>query len=67
MEGGVAKGGLAMYVERKSRYLVAGKLESKRAGTFMNVSSSLFKQIELRLMKTFTVDDGSEFAQFKTL
>jgi len=49
--GGVAKGSYAMHVERKSRYLVAGKLENKHAGTFMNVSSALFKQIELRLIK----------------
>jgi len=33
----------------------------------MAVSAVLFKQIESRLTKTFTVDNGSEFAQFKTL
>jgi transposase, IS30 family len=33
----------------------------------MAVSAALFKQVESRLIKTFTVDNGSEFAQFKTL
>lgn len=67
MEGGKSKGGLATHVERKSRYLVAGQLDNKRSDTFMDVSATLFKQIESRLIKTFTVDNGSEFAQFKTL
>jgi len=67
MEGGKSKGGLATHVERKSRYLVAGKLNNKRSDTFMTVSAALFKQVESRLIKTFTVDNGSEFAQFKTL
>lgn len=56
-----------MYVERKSRYLVADKLNNKHSATFMTVSTVLFKQIEWRLIKTLTVDNGSEFAQFKTL
>ena len=67
MEGGKSKGGLATHVERKSRYLVAGKLEDKRSDTFMRVSSLLFEIINPALIKTFTVDNGSEFAQFKTL
>jgi len=67
MEGGKSKGGLATHVERKSRYLVAGKLDNKRSDTFMAVSAALFKQVESRLIKTFTVDNGSEFSQFKTL
>jgi len=67
MEGGKSKGGLATHVERKSRYLVAGKLVDKRSATFMNVSSSLFKYFPSKLLQTFTVDNGSEFAQFKIL
>ena len=67
MEGGKSKGGLATHVERKSRYLVAGKLDNKLSDTFMTVSSSLFEAINPALIKTFTVDNGSEFARFKTL
>lgn len=67
MEGGKSKGGLATHVERKSRYLVAGKLKDKRSETFMNVSNLLFSNIAGTLVKTFTVDNGSEFAYFKKL
>lgn len=67
MEGGKGKGGLATHVERKSRYLVAGKVHDKRSATFMNTSVALFTNIPKRFIKTFTVDNGSEFAEFRTL
>ena len=67
MEGGKSKGGLATHVERKSRYLVAGKLSNGCSDTFMTVSTALFEDINPALVKTFTVDNGSEFARFKTL
>ncbi len=67
MEGAKSKGGLATHAERKSRYLVAGKLVDKRSETFMQTSIQLFKAIDPDLIKTFTVDNGSEFAQFKDL
>lgn len=67
MEGAKSKGGLATHTERKSRYLVAGKLEDKKSDTFMQTSIKLFEQINPTLIKTFTVDNGSEFARFKDL
>jgi IS30 family transposase len=67
MEGGKSKGGLATHVERKSRYLVAGKVMDKRSDTFMQTSIKLFKAINPSLIKTFTVDNGSEFSKFKNL
>lgn len=67
MEGAKSKGGLATHAERKSRYLVAGKVFDKHSDTFMQVSINLFKDIDSKLTKTFTVDNGSEFAQFKDL
>ena len=67
MEGAKSKGGLPTHAERKSRYLVAGKLVDKRSETFMQTSIQLFKAIDSDLIKTFTVDNGSEFAQFKDL
>lgn len=67
MEGGKSLGGLATHVERKSRFLVAGKLKDKRSSTFMDVTIALFKQIDQRFIKTFTTDNGSEFAEFKRL
>jgi len=67
MEGGKSLGGLATHAERKSRYLVAGKLTDKLSSTFMDASIKAFKHIDDRLIKTFTVDNGSEFAEFKYL
>lgn len=67
MEGGKSKGGLATYVERKSRYLVAGKVKDGYSATFMETSCQAFESIPDRLIKTITVDNGREFADFKTL
>ena len=67
MEGGRSLGGLATHVERKSCFLVAGKLIDKRSSTFMDATIKAFKPIDKRLIKTFTTDNGSEFAEFKRL
>lgn len=67
MEGGKSLGGLATHAERKSCYLVAGKLNDKHSSTYMDVSIKAFEPIDNELIKTFTVDNGSEFAEFKTL
>ena len=67
MEGGKSKGGLATYVERKSRYLVAGKVKDGYSATFMQTSCQAFKPISDNLIKTITVDNGREFAEFKIL
>lgn len=67
VEGGKSLGGLATHVERKSRFLVVGKLADKGSETFMNSTIDAFKDINRELIKTFTVDNGSEFAYFKRL
>lgn len=67
MEGGKSKGGLATHVERKSRYLVAGKVIDRRSDTFMQTTIKCFKCISPKLIKTFTVDNGSEFSNFRML
>ena len=67
VEGAKSKGRLATHVERKSRYLVAGKVKDGTSDKFMNTSIRLFKDIDSQLIKTFTVDNGSEFSQFKQL
>ena len=67
MEGGRSLGGLATHVERKSCFLVVGKLIDKRSSTFMDATIKAFKHIDQRLIKTFTTDNGSEFAEFKRL
>ena len=45
-----SKGGLATHTERKSRYLVTGKLENKKSETFMRTSIELFKKINPTLV-----------------
>jgi IS30 family transposase len=67
MAGGKSKGGLATHVERKSRYLVAAKLENQRSDTFMEATIHALSSFQKTIIKTFTVDNGSEFSQFKLL
>ena len=67
MAGGKSKGGLATHVERKSRYLVAAKLKDQRSETFMTATIDAFSPMKNAIIKTFTVDNGSEFSQFKLL
>ncbi|WP_269844798.1 IS30 family transposase [Methyloprofundus sedimenti] len=48
--------------------LVAGKFVDKKSETFMHLLYEFrFEQINPKHIKTFTVDNGSEFAQFKDL
>ena len=67
MEGGKSKGGLATHVERKSRYLLAGRLRDKLAASYTATTLNLFALIPQNALKTMTVDNGSEFARFKDI
>jgi transposase, IS30 family len=67
LEGARSSGGLATHVERKSRYLLAGKLDNKLSATFTATTLKLFAQVPKRRIKTMTVDNGSEFAKFKEI
>lgn len=62
VEGAKGCGGLAIHVERKSRYLVVGKLSDKRAETFTRVSVRGLGRLPRELRKTLTCDNGKEFA-----
>lgn len=67
VEGAKGKGALTTHTERKSRFLVAGKLKDKTWLTFMKTTIVLFNVIKPNIIKTFTVDNGSEFSRFKDL
>jgi IS30 family transposase len=67
LEGGKRAGGLATHVERKSRYLLAGKLCDKKAATMMTQSIASFRRVPRVLRNTLTVDNGKEFSQFKEI
>jgi IS30 family transposase len=60
-------GCVATLVERKSRYLVAAKLDDKKAATLTEKCVKAFGPIPRRMRQTLTLDNGSEFANFKEL
>ena len=66
IEGKKSSGYIATMVERKSRFLLATKLENKKAETLTTESIRTFGSIPRKMRKTLTVDNGSEFAQFKS-
>lgn len=64
--GAVGKGALSTMVDRKSRYLIAGISADKTAESVRNAIKRSFELSAIRLEpKTITLDNGSEFAQFK--
>jgi len=65
IEGKKKSGFIATILERKSRFLIATKLEDKKAETLTAASTNAFRYIPRKVRKTLTVDNGSEFAQFK--
>jgi IS30 family transposase len=55
---------IATHVERKSRYLMAARLNDRKADTFAALSSQLFRSLPAPFRKTLTLDNGSECARF---
>ena len=54
-------------MERKTRYTQAAKLASKSAEDYTIATLEIFKKIPSAKVKTFTVDNGKEFANFKEM
>jgi len=67
VEGAKGSGGIATHVERKSRLLIATRLDDKRAETFSRETITAFTAIPQAWRKTFTVDNGKEFSTFKKI
>lgn len=67
VEGGKATGCIVTHVERKSRYLIAAKLDNKKAQALSSASIKIFYRIPKKLRQTLTVDNGKEFSQFKEI
>ena len=63
--GTKSSGYFATFVERKSRFLIAAKLETKLAQELAKNAIFLFSDIPKKLVKTLTLDNGKEFAEFK--
>jgi IS30 family transposase len=64
MEGKKGGAHIATHVERKSRFLMAGKLKDKKSATMAEETIKLFRKIPKKFRKTLTVDNGKEFANF---
>lgn len=62
--GGVGKGLLATLVDRKSRYLKLGKLDSRSAKGTREVIEKLLHGLTV---KSISLDNGSEFSEFRKL
>lgn len=67
VEGAKGTGGIISHVERKSRLLMAAKLENKTADSASIASIAAFSEIPDKWLRTLTVDNGKEFAQFKNI
>ena len=67
VEGGKGGQHIATHVDRKSRYLIAEKLDDKKATTMSVATIKAFYKIPLRCRKTLTIDNGKEFAKFKEI
>jgi transposase, IS30 family len=67
VQGKPGTGCVATLVERKSRYLVATKLEDKKAATLTRNCVKALGPIPRKMRQTLTLDNGSEFANFKEL
>ena len=62
---GQSKGCLATFVERKTRFYIAVKMEDRTKDPMFLAISSLYNTLTSKLRKTFTVDRGKEFAQHR--
>lgn len=66
VEGARKRGYLATHVERKSRYVFVLKLPNKSAAAFNRATIRRFQKLPPQLRRTWTVDNGKEFAGFRT-
>ncbi len=65
--GARGKGAVITLVERKSRYLLAGHLADKTAANLTITANKLLKRMPKRWRQTLTLDNGSEFFDFKNI
>lgn len=62
--GGIGKGLLVTLVDRRSRFLLAGKLSSRNAAETRAVMQQLLAEHTVR---SISLDNGTEFAEFRLL
>lgn len=62
---GQSKGCLATFVERKTRFYVAIKMNDRSKDSMFLAINFLYNTLTSKLLKTFTVDRGKEFAYYE--
>ncbi|MCL1049209.1 IS30 family transposase [Shewanella abyssi] len=67
VEGKKGSGYFVTHLERKSRYLIAKKIDDKKAASFNRVSIEAFQALPEAKRLTLTLDNGKEFSAFKEL
>ena len=65
--GANRRGGAVTLVERKSGYLLMGRVANLRAVTVRGVAADLYRSMPPNLRKTLTLDNGKEFAEHDQL
>jgi IS30 family transposase len=65
--GRAHRGGAVTLVDRKSGYLLLGKVPDRQAATVREAIVELFHPLPASLRKTLTLDNGKEFAEHKLL
>ena len=65
--GANRRGGAVTLVERKSGYLLLGKVPTLRAATVRQTAAELYRTTPPKLRKTLTLDNGKEFAEHERL
>ena len=62
VHGAGRSGHLATFVDRRSGFLVAGKLQRLESVTLTNRTRDMFRKIPKRFRRTLTLDNGVEFS-----
>jgi IS30 family transposase len=65
--GAGQQGAVATLVDRKSLFLVARKMDDRKAASLNEAVLTAMRNIPTHKIHTLTLDNGSEFAHFKTL
>ena len=65
--GANRRGGAVTLVERKSGYLLLGKIPNLQAATVRQVAAQRYRSTPAALRKTLTLDNGKEFAEHEQL
>ena len=58
---------IAVFVDRRTRFLAAHPLRDGRAASFNRAAQSALRNVPLNLRRTLTVDNGREFAAHRAL